>query len=152
MKLKSFYVTKDIFIWTKWWLQNGKIILLTAHPKRANIQNKISSQNTGEQESNSIKWVFKQRMLKKRNTNGSEFSAYTCKNGQDQWNKWQLLLVRIWSNGNKHSSIICGIVNLYSHYGSLCGDTSERWQSTYLKIQLYHSKHSTKGDFILLQR
>jgi hypothetical protein len=39
----------------------------------------------------------------------------------------------------EHSSIAGGSANLYSHYGNQYGNSLERWELTYFKIQLYHS-------------
>jgi hypothetical protein len=38
----------------------------------------------------------------------------------------------------QHFSIACGSVNFYSHNGNHYGSSSENWELTYFKIQLYH--------------
>jgi hypothetical protein len=37
-----------------------------------------------------------------------------------------------------HSSIACGIVRWYNHFGNQSGYSLENWKQFYLKIQLYH--------------
>ena len=39
----------------------------------------------------------------------------------------------------EHSSIAGEKENLYNHFGNQYGGFSENWQSTYLRIQQYHS-------------
>ena len=39
----------------------------------------------------------------------------------------------------EHSSIAGGSTNLYSHFGNQYNSSSENWESTYPKTQLYHS-------------
>ena len=52
----------------------------------------------------------------------------------------------MWSK-REHSSTTGGNANLYNHFGNQCGGFSGNWESTYLRIQQYHSwVYTPKND------
>lgn len=62
-------------------------------------------------------------------------------------NKWQHLLVMMWSKGNL--STTGGCPSLYSHYGNQCGGPAGGEELRYLKIQLHHPWAHIQRTFIL---
>jgi hypothetical protein len=58
-----------------------------------------------------------------------------CQNGQEQENKSQQILLRMW---NKGDSCLWDCKHNKNYYGSQCDGASGRWDSIYLKIQLYY--------------
>ena len=52
----------------------------------------------------------------------------------------------------EHSSIAGRNTNLYNQFGNQYGGFSENWETTYLRIQQYHSWHIPKRCSIMLQK
>jgi hypothetical protein len=72
------------------------------------------------------------------NQNNSETLSYPCQNSYDGKQKWELRLVRRWSQRST-PPLLVGLVTCTTTFAMHHDFFSEHWKVIYLKTQLYHS-------------